>query len=257
MVNECHDASICWLVYDHFFCRLSLRRFDCGTRPNSLGLSDLMEARSESDLNWRNREKKGEDLEGGSWTCSDKPNFLEVGKERLKYCPGAKCRLWLPLHRFATNCNMADGFDIYCVECNLRKRKDRRDRQQRTSLSLPFQDEYELFLKERQRKEYESQQSWRLGAPPEHRSMGHWEARAHTLRYLKHAITEAKLKHKLSIPLDENTVFSKLFVGRRLICTQTGETITPACFLDHHAIKLEVDSETNRLHVKCNKCRVP
>ena len=73
---------------------------------------------------------------------SEKQLLLETG---YKFCPGIKCKVVLPVSNFGLNCNMDDGYDIYCNQCNRRKRQSRSvfytDR--RNSVTVP--DSFELF----------------------------------------------------------------------------------------------------------------
>jgi hypothetical protein len=55
-----------------------------------------------------------------------------VDGEQLKYCPGTRCRMYLPLFQFGSNLNMEGGRDTYCVECNQAMRRAKEDRRRRS-----------------------------------------------------------------------------------------------------------------------------
>jgi hypothetical protein len=68
-----------------------------------------------SNTNWRQR--------ASSMMCN-----LKLPESKVKYCPGEKCKNFLPLHYFANNFNMHDTKDIYCIMCNQIKRQEKNER---------------------------------------------------------------------------------------------------------------------------------
>lgn len=158
---------------------------------------------------------------------------------KMKLCPGDNCDVFLPLYQFGSNSNMPDGLDTYCVECNNKKRREKEARRFRTSMS------YTPFMG---------------STSPNNTQMstvGYGNVmRRDVLQRLEDSIDEAS--RTLSIPdfpLTAETLYDKLFSGRRLLCDRTGEHLTPGCFLDHHAIHFMI--EDGRLNAKCNQCSVP
>lgn len=163
----------------------------------------------------------------------------------LKFCPGNNCQVLLPLHQFANNCNMQDGLDTYCIECNKRKRKERDEK--RTMFkngSFPI-DKYEQF-------KYNNQMMTNVQFE---RKRIRKEEKDAVLVVIDRAIDKAKKEYKRSFPVTSSTIYDKLFAGRRLRCDITNEVMTPTCFLEHHDVRLVIND--GRLDVKCNRCSVP
>jgi hypothetical protein len=161
---------------------------------------------------------------------AERPMLLTLADgEQLKYCPGTRCRMYLPLFQFAGNLNMADGRDTYCTECNHVMRRSKFERRRRVRLGLPATDKFEAYCREEAAD----------GSP----------GRAAVMRALQEALGQE------GTPFTAAAVYSKLFHGRRLICEVTGECITPACFLEHHSVR--VVAEDGKASVRCTRCRVP
>lgn len=157
---------------------------------------------------------------------------------KMKLCPGDNCDVFLPLFQFGSNSNMPDGLDTYCVECNNKKRREKEARRFRTSMSY-------------------SPQSTPLSVGGVSSTRGYGNVmRRDVLRRLEECIDEASATLSIpNFPITAETLYDKLFCGRRLICDRTGEHLTPGCFLDHHAINFMI--EDRRLNAKCNQCSVP
>lgn len=154
---------------------------------------------------------------------------------KMKYCPGDNCRVYLPLFQFGNNCNMPDGLDTYCIECNNRKRKEK----DRRRCNFGCVDDS-------------------VADPP-----ASLKPRMFT-QVMKRdvlAVIQAKIEETGDLlgwekmPITATTIYDKLFTGRRWVCERTNQTMTPACFIDHHTIKFMI--EDGRLNVKCNMCTMP
>lgn len=171
---------------------------------------------------------------------------------KIKYCPGNKCRVLLPLFQFGYNCNMPDGMDTYCIECNQRKRSEREEKRQMLKMGMYSIDAYE---------EYKLKQGV-IGSTSNafpfrsNKNNGDYcVLKRDIVRSIDDTLTEAKMKHRFDIPFSAESVYDKLFAGRRLICNITGTIMTPSCFDDHHEINIIKINDT--IEVKCSHCTTP
>lgn len=165
------------------------------------------------------------------------------GNRGLKYCPGENCHVWLPLHQFATNNNMGDGMDMYCIQCNNHRREEQFARRSMKNNwgggARPLVvDSFEQFCF------YEDTAS--IMEPPE---------KLAALAMIDQSILDARIHKGLTIPVNAGVIFSKLFDGNRLHCDVTGFKMTPSCFIDHHAIEFKQNGK--RMDIKCTKCSQP
>jgi hypothetical protein len=155
----------------------------------------------------------------------------------LKHCPGDTCKIWLPACQFANNCNMADGMDTYCLECNKRKRDQRGSRREQLKGRRldPAVDEFEAFQERR-----------RDAVGPK------FDLERRALTKIGFAV-----EHFLGAgaPIGADKIFSKLFSGRRPLCDFTGLPLSAGCFVDHHEIHFE--REGARLNVQCSGATMP
>ncbi len=160
----------------------------------------------------------------------------------LRFCPGNNCKVLLPLRQFANNCNMSDGLDTYCIECNKRKRKERDEKRFSSRRGVFSIDKFEQYRFRNQM--MTDLQVSRLKQREEEKQL--------VMERINSAILEATKRYKRELNIASATIYDKLFSGRRLICDVSGEYMTPSCFLKHHGVKLIVRG--NRLEVKCNRC---
>lgn len=163
----------------------------------------------------------------------------------IKYCPGNRCRMFLPLFQFAHNNNMPDGRDTYCLECNFNKRKEKEEKRRKSRNGIFYEsiDKFAAFQKEQER--LHGTYYTRSGAIVLKRDI---------IEKIQGSLDEAQEKG-IQCPFTANTIFDKLFTGRRFLCEITGHAISPTCFMDHHAVKIVYCD--GRIDVKCNKCIPP
>lgn len=165
-------------------------------------------------------------------------------KGGLKFCPGENCNVWLPLHQFATNSNMYDGMDMYCIQCNNHRRKEQCERRAVTSSfggsgSRPLVvDSFEQFCFH--------EDTAVMIEPPD---------KLKALEVIDDAILDARIHKGLAVTTSAAVIYSKLFDGRRLVCNVTGCPMTPRCFADHHT--LEFKQNGRRMDINCTKCSQP
>lgn len=215
-------------------------------------------------LDWRNepRELREPNMFGGNDSTSESVfkrsvkfgGFMHSNKKktrivvnpdgsRMKFCPGDSCRVFIPLFQFANNCNMPDGLDTYCLGCNNRKRKEndfsRFGFQAGFHLPTAIDDSLSSFPSfQPQRKDFVS------------------VMKRDVLAAIQNSIDQTcELLGWKKMPITADVIYEKLFTGRRWLCERTNQTMTPACFLDHHAIRFMI--EDNRLNIKCNGCVMP
>jgi hypothetical protein len=160
------------------------------------------------------------------------------GGSNLKYCPGDECHVWLPVHQFASNSNMRDGMDMYCIECNARRRQEQEERRGRFEGSGVVIDSFERFCCAEDMAVFNdsAQKSAVLGT-------------------VNQAILDARIHKGLTVPVSGEVIYAKLFDGRRLMCNITDRALTPSCFLDHHDITFR--QKGARLDVNCTNCKLP
>ena len=152
----------------------------------------------------------------------------------MKFCPGAKCGLFLPLFQFSLNSRMLDGFDTYCKQCNQNYGKRSTPAHQ-----VPSQGQLAM---------------WRSGEGLKASPMP--VMKREILERLRAAVAEAEETYQTTVPFDASSIFGKLFSSNRLVCEITGEPLTPSCFMEHHGIRVVVDKNEGRADVKCSHCRV-
>lgn len=159
----------------------------------------------------------------------------------MKYCPGDHCRVWLPLHQFANNGNMWDGMDMYCIECNNRRRKEQGERRARfvgKGMKGVAMDSFEQFCF--------AEDTTAVSDSPD---------KSEILAVIDQAILDARIHKGLTVPVGATVIYAKLFDGRRLQCEVTGRPMTPYCFLEHHEINFR--QKGKRLDINCTNCKLP
>lgn len=181
---------------------------------------------------------------------------LNKCKERgvaVKYCSGESCERWLPVSRFGSNVNMADGFDLYCIDCNKRKRDSRaKARELFRERNQPGEkiDAFEQYVHDHASKPDRGFMRWPFLAfegamtdTPESRIM----------RKIESAMLEAKLRFKRPITISRQSVYDTLFAkGGAYYCTINRREMTPQCFEQHHAITF--DAKEREVSVVCSDC---
>lgn len=229
------------------------------------------------------------DVLGHSYSIHGRRDWRQakVAARHLKFCPGEQCGVWLPLHCFGTNCNMEDGLDIYCIDCNVRRREEMNQKRKRAYARAsraedgPSQshahenthtekavqankgwrhqlvlDKYELF-----RDAHEKAHPAPALDPQE-------EAERARMREIKKRVLEAhaaaQKRFRVAVQVDPTEVSRRLFMRKKFVCTVTGEKLTPECFLDHHSITFELrDAEDENKQVRqvmdiiCSDCVTP
>lgn len=159
---------------------------------------------------------------------------------KLKYCPGNRCRVFLPFFQFGYNFNMSDGMDTYCVECNQIKRREKEERRRKSQGFSYCIDKFE---------EYQLNQYRPFSANDKP------VLKRDVTRKIQDYLDKYTEENNSEPPFTSQVLYDKLFNGRRLVCQITGKCLTPSCFMDHHALSLVKDGQ--RLDVKCNKCNIP
>jgi hypothetical protein len=177
---------------------------------------------------------------GGRRPDKTNPVITLKDGEQLRYCPGERCRMYLPLFQFSGNANMPDGRDTYCTECNHSMRREKRERRWRYRERLPHVDKFYAYKQSR-------------------------KSTCETAGVVTREDVERRLEGVIqlgrdhyptaTIPFTPAKVYAKLFTGRRLLCEVTNEALTPACFMDHHGVRVVV--EEGRACVRCSQCRIP
>jgi hypothetical protein len=200
------------------------------------------------------------DLTSSSITAIDNHIVATTDGGKMKYCPGNSCRVLLPLFQFGANCNMRDGMDTYCIECNKRKRREREEKRQMVKMGMYSIDAYEEYrLKQNNNLVYHNPVR-RSGSRGTFASILYSSDKSCVLkrdiiRIIDNVLIEARMMHRFEIPFSAHSVYDKLFAGRRLVCDVTGRTMTPVCFEDHHEVRVvKID---DRLEVKCSHCSSP
>ena len=159
----------------------------------------------------------------------------KVAAKHLKYCPGDNCRVWLQLHHFATNYNMEDGLDIYCIECNNRKKNEKYEKK-KPKVTDKFVDFCE---------KYETDERYEVSR------------RREIYKRIKMAAIEAKGRFKQDININPDEIIEHIFEKNSYKCGIRNEPLTTSCFLDHHQITFEVrlNAKGQRvLDVICSDC---
>ena len=173
----------------------------------------------------------------------------KMAAKHLKFCPGENCKKWLPLHHYAANLNMPDRLDLYCIACNQSKRAERRMKINPKRGPAVVADKFELF-----------NQAYKLQEPPRDTKKIRDEAIWREVKKrIERAGMDARLRYKRNIPVDSTDISRRLFQGGRFICNITGQVLTPECFLEHHALCLEIkeqDDGQKRMDVICSQCRL-
>jgi hypothetical protein len=205
-------------------------------------------------LDWR---KSSEDFKkSGRHARPDFSRFFasdwrsaKVAAKHLKFCPGENCKKWLPLHQYAANNNMPDRLDLYCIACNQSKRAERRSKIQNKKSAAIVPDKFELFNK-----------AYKLQEPPRDtkkiRDDAIWRE---VKKRIERSALDARLRYKRHIPVDPTDIARRLFQGGRFVCNVTGQVLSPECFLEHHALCLEIkenDGGRKRLDIICSQCRL-
>lgn len=164
-----------------------------------------------------------------------------------KYCPGDSCCKVRPLSQFGRNANMPDKLDTYCIDCNIRKRKEREEKRIMVSMGLYSIDKYEQFkIKE----EHDLFDHGFLDViQPTHKAP--YVLKRDVVREIDNIMLEARLKYKHVIPFSSKEVYDSIFTPN-MICSVTGSPVTPACFMAHHSISVVVNDTL--VDIKCNKC---
>ena len=167
-------------------------------------------------------------------------------REHSKYCPGDHCCKVLPTTQFGRNANMQDNLDTYCIDCNIRKRKEREEKRTMISMGLYSIDKYEQF---RINEEHHSSGGFldMIKATPR----APYVLKRDVFREIDNVLVEARMKHKYVIPFTPKDVYDSIFTGK-MMCGVTQSPMTPACFMAHHSINVVVNE--NVIDIKCNKC---
>ncbi len=110
---------------------------------------------------------------------------------------------------------MPDGYDTYCIQCNIRKRKQRQE--ERSTCSTPkgkFRlercsiDKYEQFKQEL---------AWKLAVP---------------CRKVLLADLQEYLANHPKTTIAAETLYARMFGLYRFYCTHSDDELTPQCFMD-------------------------
>ena len=170
-----------------------------------------------------------------------------MAAKHLKYCPGELCKQWFPLHHFATNYNMSDKLDVYCLSCNQNKRHQRTN----TKFSTPRErnplqpDKYELFNKAFNRN----------SVPVDAVTMKSNAIAREMEKRITEAAKLASTRYNKNFNFDPVEIERKLFQGGKNICNITGQILTRECFLDHHALTFEYKRKSKKIDIICSQCR--
>lgn len=172
--------------------------------------------------------------------------------DRIKWCPGNNCHMYLPLFQFGANLNMFDGLDTYCIGCNQRRRNEKGERRHATKSSSSFCiDAYEAFRLKQCKGVFSSESSILTRSVTDNASV----FKRDVIRKIDNCLVEARMKQRLDIPFSAESVYDKLFNGKRLHCEVVNSPMTLGCFQDHHNIELYANAD--RLELKCTNTSAP
>lgn len=133
---------------------------------------------------------------------------------------------------------MEDGLDIYCIDCNNRKKNEKYE--ERKPVKPKITDKFVDFCEK-----YETDERFE-----ENR-------RREIYKRIKMAAIEAKGRFKRDITIDPDEIIEHIFEKNNYTCTVKNERLTTSCFLDHHQITFEVRENQKGqkvLDVICSDC---
>lgn len=169
-----------------------------------------------------------------------------IAANHLKFCPGDKCRQWLPLHNFSANTNTSDSLDVYCIQCNQVTRSERVAHNKLFQRRHAPTDKYEMFKK-----------VYKESKPPPDPEVAKKKAVFREVcKRIQEAGERAKERYRKKFSVDNLEISRKLFQGGRHVCNVTGQIMTPECFLEHHTITFQLDKDTKKVQIICSQSRI-
>lgn len=160
-----------------------------------------------------------------------------------KFCPGWRCRVFLPLTHFDIDADTSDMLAAFCATCITRDRHNPTTRP--------------AFLGARLHKPASilSESRGRSRGPPR---LWHREREGPAkgpcqcaLDYIGRVLDHEAAARRIETPLSAEVVFSRLFDSGVVHCLETGAAMTPECFLEHHTLSVRVTG--NHFEAVCDK----
>lgn len=168
---------------------------------------------------------------------------IDKYNKQSKLCRGELCNCVLPIARFAPNPNMVDGRDLYCIDCNIRKRQEKADRRNdkgydKSIIYDPFE---ELAFSK-----YTYKQNPMI-------VVDNLANKRHSmiLKTIDSTLQETKMRYKKSIKLKKQEIYERLFTGK-FHCLRENNVLTPECFINHHTLTFVIDN--NDLDIIPSEC---
>lgn len=169
----------------------------------------------------------------------------KVAARHLKFCPGNQCLTYLPLYNFATNMNMSDGLDVYCIECNLKKREEKRASRSSTPVDQKYQklDNFYMYMKSRGDGMCDN-----TGNRIQQETLRQCQIRE-AEKHIKIAVGIAERRFKTTIKLTPRQILDVIFNQQQNKCEVTDNPLTLECFLDHHLLTFNIRTTTENKKV--------
>lgn len=193
------------------------------SKPQNYGYMDkkrfFNQYKSTPQDRWFTGNGKLKDLSSGVYQDA------KVAARHLKFCPGNNCLTYLPLYNFASNNNMSDGLDVYCIDCNLKKKEEKRQLRNERAMSIQRGDKYNGFAKSKK-------------APfcmmPENREAVERRQMREAEKLIQEAVSTAERRFKTKIHLTPPQILNVIFQNQKKRCQVTDRPMTLECFVDHH-----------------------
>lgn len=164
----------------------------------------------------------------------------DINGVQRKMCRGQNCGCLLPLSDFMRNRNMPDGYDLYCIRCNQRKRAERNSNKPTFESAFYFSGDYANNFNIPEAFEKDVPTSAPLAKPlPISHELDRFRKQS-IITTITQKITDAKLRYKKKINLCEEEVHDRLFNGN-FHCLRNNKILTQECFMHHHLLTIVVD----------------
>jgi len=154
---------------------------------------------------------------------------VQVSANLAKVCPAKGCQRLQPLHQFYSNPNTADKLDVYCMQCN---QKRRNTRTVKTGGRVFFNQQSPTKKCEEDPVAREVDKRIKDAAEIAHRRYG---------RHFK---------------VDKEEIYRRLFKRNHVFCYVTGDALTPLCFLEHHTVTFSLSENSKNIDVICSQSKI-
>ncbi len=160
---------------------------------------------------------------------------LEIEGVTKKVCRGQNCGCLLPLSEFMRNRNMADGYDLYCIRCNQRKRAERMNNKPSFESAFYFSGDASHFGIPAITDSFVSPSAKPLSFDP----VSGFRKEA-ILNTIEQKMTDARLRYKQKLHVCKDEIYDRLFNGN-FHCLRYNCRLTPECFMNHHVLTVLID----------------